>query len=357
MKIDQKLLVNYLLKRLDPESQEELEKQFFNDDTLFDQLLTAEDELIESYQSGQLSREEKFLFEQRYLSSVYRRQKVDFYASLPNVIAEIDEKSHTFKKLFDVAYDALRWFIQQLRLPPVRRVVFASALVTVLTLILRPLLFTPTLQQPTIIQSDLPTGNNQKLLNVDLQFLYETGNTLATEEVPLRLRGTDSILKLPQIQNRTSSHKPPNAQSGQLVLTEDDRYSIQVHPESGIYLYVIQWDTNGNTAVLFPNPALTAFSNPLDSGRSYRIPSAPQWCTLDPNPGIEMIAFGASTEVWKSMEGNIKLFENGDKIQKQTAADAMKQSIIEVEKNPHPGFYGKRFSFIHEARTSHSRGN
>lgn len=62
-----------------PEAERErLEAEFFADDDAFQQMLTAEDDLIDAYSRGELSDSERRQFEQRYMNSSVGRERVCF---------------------------------------------------------------------------------------------------------------------------------------------------------------------------------------------------------------------------------------------------------------------------------------
>jgi hypothetical protein len=77
------VLRRYLLGTIDPEVREDVEKRLFSDDQIFSQQLSlAEDELIDAYVSGGLDGEERQSFEQRFLITDERRDKVGFAREL-----------------------------------------------------------------------------------------------------------------------------------------------------------------------------------------------------------------------------------------------------------------------------------
>jgi anti-sigma factor RsiW len=76
------VLKRYLLGWLEPEEQERLEKQLLTNDEYFEELLAAEDELIDSYVRGDLSEPERESFAQHFLAASERRQKLSFAETL-----------------------------------------------------------------------------------------------------------------------------------------------------------------------------------------------------------------------------------------------------------------------------------
>jgi hypothetical protein len=82
------LFKQYLLGALDPESQERLEEQFLTADEQFDELLAAEDELIDQYLGDELSAQERTQFEQHFLAAPERQHKLDFGRVMHKYIAQ-----------------------------------------------------------------------------------------------------------------------------------------------------------------------------------------------------------------------------------------------------------------------------
>lgn len=74
--IDQ-LIVRYLLSALDEGSRQRFEELYFDDDAMFERLVTVEIMLIQEYVTGTLSPEERGRFETYYLRSADRQQRVE----------------------------------------------------------------------------------------------------------------------------------------------------------------------------------------------------------------------------------------------------------------------------------------
>ena len=68
----------YLLGGGTEAERERLEAEFFADDDIFQEMLTAEDDLIDAYARGELSDSERRQFEGRFLNSVDGRERVQF---------------------------------------------------------------------------------------------------------------------------------------------------------------------------------------------------------------------------------------------------------------------------------------
>ena len=61
---------------------ERLESEFFDDDDAFQEMLTAEDDLIDAYARGELSAKERKQFEKRFLTSAQGRERLQFARTL-----------------------------------------------------------------------------------------------------------------------------------------------------------------------------------------------------------------------------------------------------------------------------------
>ena len=67
----------YLLGELSEPEQAQLEESYFADDALFERFLAVKDELIDAYARGDLAGEKRRRFEQHYLASEPRRQRLE----------------------------------------------------------------------------------------------------------------------------------------------------------------------------------------------------------------------------------------------------------------------------------------
>lgn len=70
--------VRYLLGISPPAERERIESEYFEDDIAFQQMLSAEDDLIDAYGSSELAAEERWRFERSFASSVRGRERVRF---------------------------------------------------------------------------------------------------------------------------------------------------------------------------------------------------------------------------------------------------------------------------------------
>jgi hypothetical protein len=73
----EKVCEQYLLGELSEAAQAEVEQAYFADDSLFERFLAVKDDLIDAYSRGELKGEKLDRFEQHYLKSKARQQKVD----------------------------------------------------------------------------------------------------------------------------------------------------------------------------------------------------------------------------------------------------------------------------------------
>lgn len=74
----------FLLGKLNEEEQTEIEKAYFSDRKIFEELLIAENELIDAYAAGSLSAEDQKRFESRLLLNPKQRQRIGFAKTLVN---------------------------------------------------------------------------------------------------------------------------------------------------------------------------------------------------------------------------------------------------------------------------------
>jgi hypothetical protein len=80
--VNHTLIVNYLFGALPEEDLERFEARYLQDETLFEELQEIEDELIDDYASGALKTDQRSSFEQYFLRSTQRREKVEFARSM-----------------------------------------------------------------------------------------------------------------------------------------------------------------------------------------------------------------------------------------------------------------------------------
>jgi methionine-rich copper-binding protein CopC len=87
-KNDQDTFRDYLLGGLGGDDLEEFEKQLLTDDGVFEELLVAEDELIDQYVGGNLSSDEREVFEKHFLITAERQDELDFARTLRRFVLQ-----------------------------------------------------------------------------------------------------------------------------------------------------------------------------------------------------------------------------------------------------------------------------
>jgi hypothetical protein len=70
--------VRYLLGLSSPAEREHIESEYFEDEEAFQEMLTAEDDLIDAYARGELASEERRRFETNFVRSLRGRERVQF---------------------------------------------------------------------------------------------------------------------------------------------------------------------------------------------------------------------------------------------------------------------------------------
>lgn len=86
----EQIIQRYLLGELPEVEQAALEEAYFNDRRLFEQVVHAENELVDQYARGLLSPATRESFEKHYLAHPKRRQRANFAGALA---ARLDEKN------------------------------------------------------------------------------------------------------------------------------------------------------------------------------------------------------------------------------------------------------------------------
>lgn len=81
-------LARYILGGLSERERERLEGEYFEDDETFEQMLIAEEELIDAYVRRELSTEERARFEEHVLSSPQGRERVQFARVLAGAVSD-----------------------------------------------------------------------------------------------------------------------------------------------------------------------------------------------------------------------------------------------------------------------------
>src|SRR5215831_13928504 len=90
MKRSKQQLTQYLLGELSEAQSAELEQSYFSEPQLFEEIVAAENDLVDSYARGQLSREERQRFETYYLSHPARQDRAAFAGAMTAKIDQLD---------------------------------------------------------------------------------------------------------------------------------------------------------------------------------------------------------------------------------------------------------------------------
>ncbi len=123
--IEDQMLTRYLLGELSAEEQDRLEEQLFAGER-YEELLAAEEDLIEASARGKLSMRERERFEKHFLASPERRARVEFDQLL---LKSLDEEPLANPSPLQAAPTPLwRWLLSAIHLPPpVAKVSLAAA--------------------------------------------------------------------------------------------------------------------------------------------------------------------------------------------------------------------------------------
>src|SRR4029450_11095687 len=127
--LNDEVIVRYLLGDLPEEEQARVEDRAFSDRQYLEEILSAEDDLIDQYVRGGFSDLVSRQFECRFLSSAGRQQKVEFARALARVTSEAAATEEVIRPVIAAApnscFDTLASF---LRAPhPLVRFSFAAA--------------------------------------------------------------------------------------------------------------------------------------------------------------------------------------------------------------------------------------
>jgi len=89
---EQELVRKYLLGMLPSDCMPQLEERLLIENELYEELLIAEDELIDQYLTNQLSNSERATFETRFLLTPERQRKIRFARTLKRYVAAAEPK-------------------------------------------------------------------------------------------------------------------------------------------------------------------------------------------------------------------------------------------------------------------------
>lgn len=92
-RMDESLLIRYLLGKLNEEEQVQVEDRAFTEPEYLGALESAEADLIDAYVRKELPQSDCEVFERQFLTSPSRRNKVEFAKAFVRVTAELDKSS------------------------------------------------------------------------------------------------------------------------------------------------------------------------------------------------------------------------------------------------------------------------
>jgi len=85
----QQTVRHYLLGELTPEDSSQVEERLLIDDDFYHELLAGEDDLIDDYLSSELSAEGKRLFDNHFMTTPERREKLRFARGLKKYVSQV----------------------------------------------------------------------------------------------------------------------------------------------------------------------------------------------------------------------------------------------------------------------------
>jgi type II secretory pathway component PulM len=134
-KVNDELMLKYLLGELSEEEQSKFEEEFLTNDQAYEQLVVLEDELVYEYLQGELTPAQRERFAQRFLNSPEGRQKAVFAQLLTDKAAEYAPpgRSRQTSEIFSVARSWWHSLQSLISLPsPGLRLAYVAAAATVL---------------------------------------------------------------------------------------------------------------------------------------------------------------------------------------------------------------------------------
>jgi hypothetical protein len=210
----EKLIARYLLGELSEEQQVAIEDRAFADKDYLASITAVENDLIDEYVRRELSATERQQFEQRFLASAARRERVEFARALAQVDAEAPA---TEKARRTVAHSAAGWrvsleaFVRGLN--PVAR--FAIAAAMLLLLVGGAWLLTETLRlrsQLTRLQAENQSRQDERQrLERQIELERRRSEELAAslnQEKQQREQSEESLRQLSEPGNTTNPSSP-----------------------------------------------------------------------------------------------------------------------------------------------------
>ena len=122
-------LTRYLLGAVSQTERENIEAEYLTDEDVFEQMLIAEDDLVDAYAHGELSDEERRQFEKNFLTSTRGRDRIHFSQALVGAVADARPVTERVKTSPSPSFFAALWAGLTTRVR-VAGVAFAVLLVT-----------------------------------------------------------------------------------------------------------------------------------------------------------------------------------------------------------------------------------
>jgi hypothetical protein len=187
--IGNETIKNYLLGSLEESRKTQLEEQLLNDAQLFEELLIAEDELVDHYVAGRLSVEDKARFESYFLATPDRIRKTQFGRAFHKYL----ERNDTAEAPAAVSSAPFR---NQSQFWKVRRPVFAFAALAVVCLLSLGLYW-------SLFYKDFPGSNKPHVITLAAGISRSVGAGFHRETIPADASTIELRLVVSEIRHRS----------------------------------------------------------------------------------------------------------------------------------------------------------
>jgi anti-sigma factor RsiW len=94
--IDEQQIVRFLLGELPEDERQGVEGRLFQDDSFYSHILAIQEELADDYVQGDLTADQRKQFENHFLKSPRRKERVDFAAAFAGALAQNDHAPSVF---------------------------------------------------------------------------------------------------------------------------------------------------------------------------------------------------------------------------------------------------------------------
>lgn len=221
-----------------PDERERLESEYFTNDDAFEEMLTAEDDLIDAYARKELSAEEQQQFEQRFLKSPAVRERVQFARTLAGFVA--DSEPVTDSELLEKPSPYHPGFFASLRLPNM-------ALRFAVVVVLLPLAVVTT----WLLVQQSRMSNELQALRAERDSLRQKTEQLQQVADAERTRNADSTARIEKLQQELAQKAGPEKQQAPLSGSEprnaDQKYARNNRTERNREEQTTAGVTKGNT--------------------------------------------------------------------------------------------------------------